>query len=191
MNLNKLRDKAYQCAVKHGWHEEEHSNEHWLCLVISELMEAVEADRKGDYAGGSEMKELFEEDLAAGEDFTSIFESHLKDTVEDELADVCIRILDLAGLRDVNLSSVSFPISNSAKHIEERRILSFTEWSFDVTSVIARYKEDSYPIGYLFIGILQEICCMAEILGFDLSWHIEQKMKFNELRPYKHGDKKY
>lgn len=50
MNLNKLRDKAYQCAVLHGWHEEKKSNRHWLCLVISELMEAVEADRKGRHA---------------------------------------------------------------------------------------------------------------------------------------------
>lgn len=48
MNLNKLRDKAYKCAVAHGWHEEKKSNRHWLCLVISELMEAVEADRKGN-----------------------------------------------------------------------------------------------------------------------------------------------
>lgn len=38
-DLNELRDKAYQCAVVHGWHEEDLSNEHFLCLVISELME--------------------------------------------------------------------------------------------------------------------------------------------------------
>lgn len=50
MNLNKLRDKAYQCAVAHGWHDENLSDEHFLCLVISELMEAVEADRKGMHA---------------------------------------------------------------------------------------------------------------------------------------------
>ena len=47
MNLNELRDKAYRNAVTHGFHDEELSNEHCLCLVISELMEAVEADRKG------------------------------------------------------------------------------------------------------------------------------------------------
>jgi len=29
MNLNKLRDKAYQCAVAHGWHEENLSDEHF------------------------------------------------------------------------------------------------------------------------------------------------------------------
>ena len=28
MNLNKLRDKAYQCAVAHGWHEENLSDVH-------------------------------------------------------------------------------------------------------------------------------------------------------------------
>ena len=45
MNLNELRDKAYRNAVTHGFHDEELSNEHCLCLVISELMEAVKADR--------------------------------------------------------------------------------------------------------------------------------------------------
>lgn len=50
MNLNELRDKAYRNAVTHGFHDEELSNEHCLCLVISELMEAVKADRKGRFA---------------------------------------------------------------------------------------------------------------------------------------------
>lgn len=45
MNLNELRDEAYRIAKENGWHDEEYSNEHWLCLVISELMEAVQADR--------------------------------------------------------------------------------------------------------------------------------------------------
>lgn len=50
MNLNELRNQAYRNAVVHGWHEENLSDEHFLCLVISELMEAVEADRKGSHA---------------------------------------------------------------------------------------------------------------------------------------------
>ena len=31
----------------------------------------------------------------------------------------------------------------------------------------------------------------AERLGIDLTWHIEQKMVYNELRSYKHGGKAY
>ena len=47
MNLNELRDKAYRIACDHGFHDKELSNEHCLMLVITELSEAVEADRKG------------------------------------------------------------------------------------------------------------------------------------------------
>lgn len=47
INLNELRNRAYKTACEHGFHDKELSNEHLLCLVISELMEAVEADRKG------------------------------------------------------------------------------------------------------------------------------------------------
>ena len=35
MNLNELRDRAYKTACNHGFHDEELSNEHCLCLVIS------------------------------------------------------------------------------------------------------------------------------------------------------------
>ena len=31
----------------------------------------------------------------------------------------------------------------------------------------------------------------AQHLGSDLGQHIEWKMKYNKLRPYKHGGKKY
>ena len=46
IDLNALRDRAYKIACEHGFHNEVLSNEHCFCLVISELMEAVEADRK-------------------------------------------------------------------------------------------------------------------------------------------------
>lgn len=191
MNLNELRDKAYRNAVAHGWHEENLSDEHFLCLVISEIMEAVEADRKGKYANREQFDYYMKLKERSSDEFVYAFKHGIKDTVEDELADACIRILDLAGLRNINLSRISFPIENSKVHIENRSKLTFTEWCYDVTRVIARYNKDNYPIGYLFIGILQELCCIAKIKNFDLLWHINQKMKYNELRPYKHGDKSY
>lgn len=195
MNLNKLRDKAYQCAVAHGWHEENLSNEHFLCLVISELMEAVEADRKGKHAKVAMFKEWQGNSVPLTEEtrkrrFMEDFEAFIKGTVEEELSDACIRLLDLAGLRGISLSSVP-SFYHRKEYKEERSKLTFTEWVYDVIRPIARYNKDNYPIGYLFIGVLQELFCKAEIMGFDLLWFIEQKMKYNELRPYKHGDKSY
>ena len=41
INLNELRDRAYNTACENGFHDKDLSNAHSLCLVISELMEAV------------------------------------------------------------------------------------------------------------------------------------------------------
>lgn len=138
MNLNELRDKAYQCAVEHGWHDEDH----FLCLVISELMEAVEADRKGKRAQVGMFKEWLGNSIPLTEEtrqrrFKEDFEAYIKGSVEEELVDACIRLLDLAGLRGYDLFSFC----------KDRNIHIF--------------------------------------------WHIDQKMKYNELRPYKHGNKVY
>ena len=198
-DLNILRDKAYNIAIEHGWHDKEYSNEHCLCLVISELAEAVEADRKGFRAEKDKFSREFEYVVTAqrlcggGYDraFISNFDRYIKDTVEDELADACIRLFDLAGLRKINLSGINFPIACGQEHLENRRKMTFTEWSYDVIQVIARFDKNHYPIGYLIIGILQEICCKAKMMGFDILWHVEEKMKYNVLRPYMHGDKAY
>lgn len=190
MNLNELRDKAYQCAVAHGWHEENLSDEHFLCLVISELMEAVEADRKGRHADvtkfNQEMDYYIHEMKLYGENYDKayrdMFEYYLKDSIEDELADACIRLLDYCG-------TINFTIDDSCLEpevIEEfSRIYNdkiFTESIFNITTSITRFE--------IQISLLK-IFGLAKHLGIDLFWHIEQKMKYNELRPYKHGDKAY
>lgn len=104
MNLNELRDRAYKTACNHGFHDEELSNEHCLCLVISELMEAVEADRNNKYADRKSFKDYYEdEEPHYNADFKYSFEKYIKDCVEDEFADACIRLLDLAGLRNISI----------------------------------------------------------------------------------------
>ena len=60
MNLNELRDEAYSIAKANGWHEEEHSDSHWLMLIITEIAEAVQADRKGLYRNGKHFQPVME-----------------------------------------------------------------------------------------------------------------------------------
>ena len=187
MNLNKLRDKAYQCAVAHGWHEENLSDEHWLCLVISELMEAVEADRKGKHSDIAKFKEWQGNSIPLTEKtrlrrFKEDFEAYIKGTVEEELADACIRLLDLAGLRSVDLDCFDYERSDT----EDYSNMSFTESMFR----ICVYITDNFYRTELFI-LLNEICAFCHNRNIDIFWYIEQKMKYNELRSYKHGNKAY
>lgn len=177
-NLNYLRDKAYQCAVAHGWHEENLSDEHFLCLVISELMEAVEAYRKESHAD-IEAFNKYENRI----DFEENFERQIKGSVEEELADACIRLLDLAGLRKANLS-----ITDELTI----RDVSFTEFMYCLCAYITNPDKShsdwlcshiSHSLGWIF-----SLCIHN---GIDLYWFIEQKMKYNQLRPYMHGGKAY
>lgn len=184
MNLNELRDRAYQCAKDHGFHEKELSNEHFLMLVITELSEAVEADRKGKRFKG---KIKFERDLNLYSAlveydvrFKSAFEQHIKDTVEDELADAVIRLMDLAGLRNIDIND-RFII---AYIVHEKR--TFTENCYAVIKDIVNYR---YTLEENINYATRQIFKLASFYQIDLLWHIEQKMKYNELREYRHGKK--
>lgn len=193
-DLNELRDKAYQCAVAHGWHEENLSDEHFLCLAISELMEAVEADRKGKRAQVEKFKEWQGNSIPLTEEtkqrrFKEDFEAYIKGSVEEELADACIRLLDLAGLRNVDLGEVTL---DDLKCSEGFFGLTFTESIFFLvcnltnTDFIETHSFDSY----LRVALMEIIgfCVKKDI---DIFWYIEQKMKYNELRPFMHGGKAY
>lgn len=181
MNMNELRDLAYKNAVAHGWHEENLSDEHFLCLVISELMEAVEADRKGKHANVGLYKA--ESDFYCHGAFSDIiFERRIKDSEEDELADACIRLLDLAGLRGYDLDSFDYEGSDTEDYSE----LSFTESIFK----ICVYVTDDFYNNDLSI-LLNEIFALCQDRNIDILWYIKQKMRYNELRPYRHGNKAY
>ena len=184
MNLNELRDKAYQCAVIHGWHDEDLSDEHFLCLVISELMEAVEADRKGCHADIDAFNKYYDRI-----DFEENFERQIKDTVEDELADACIRLLDLAGLRKADLGETN--------EDELRCSDRFFDWTFteSIYYIVCNITDldfiDKYPFDAFLRASIRVIMSFAVQKNIDIFWHIDQKMKYNELRPYKHGGKSY
>lgn len=145
INLNKLRDEAYQNAVEHGWHDEDLSTEHFLCLVISELMEAVQAERKGKRSDMAKFNEWQGNNTPFSEEtrvrrFQEDFEAYIKDSVEDELSDVCIRMLDLAGLLGVSFLGVKFPLEIKEETYKDKSQDTFTEWCYNLTRFIASYN---------------------------------------------------
>lgn len=166
INLNELRDIAYKTACEHGFHDKELSDEHFLCLIVGELMEAVEADRKGKRADRESFKSSYENEEPHDDViFKYCFEKYIKDTISDELSEAVIRLLDLAGLRGISLESASNDINS--------------EYMDDIACM---YSQLSFTEAIYSIFI-------KPILDIDLLWHIEQKMRYNELRPKFHGKK--
>lgn len=193
--INKWVKKAYDNAIKHGWHEEEKSNAHWLMMVCTEVAEAIQADRKGNY-----MDELDKEGLKTvlvNDNCGSLFNKYYSDTiegkVESELADICIRVFDLMGVCNI-LAKSGFSTSNS--EVKYAKQHSFTENAFIVTRTIvsctlnpSRVKAEMFYV--LYESILSFVFEWAEALGINLVQHINLKMRYNETREYHHGGKKY
>lgn len=193
--INEWVKKAYDNAVKHGWHEEEKSNAHWLMMVCTEVAEAVQADRKGNY-----MDDLDKEGLKTvlAKDHGGLFNKYYSDTiegkVESELADICIRVFDLMGVCNVEAKDGFSTFDSEVKYAKEH---SFTENAMIVTRAVVScninssisVKAEMFCV--LYKSILSSVFEWAEALGIDLVQHINLKMRYNESREYHHGNKLY
>lgn len=101
--INRLAKQIHENNVSKGFYEDKKNIGEMLALIHSEVSEALEADRKGNYAN---MNELLWEDLNTHPEesyFPHAFVEYCKDTFEDELADVIIRVLDLAHFKGIDL----------------------------------------------------------------------------------------
>ncbi len=106
--MNELSQKIHKNAVKHGFYDEKREIGTLLMLCVSELSEALEADRKSKHANLKQFTEwqrsVYPESEKEREDkFKVDFEYFIKDTFEDELADAIIRILDLCAYLGINI----------------------------------------------------------------------------------------
>ena len=160
-----IREQAYQSAKKRGFHERAYSDEHYTTLIISELTEAVEADRKGKRANVISF-----ENHSGLMEFKERYEAFIKDSVEDELADACIRIYDFAGATGKNAALCR-------TKIDECKTL--PEHVYDVIKTLMTSGSLSKAISKIYK--------ISKLLGISLFYFIDRKMEYNETREYKHG----
>lgn len=104
--LNEASRLIHEDAKRKGFWDKEREIGTLLMLCVSELSEALEADRKGRFANlnqlDADMLEMNEYDNE--HEFRKLaFEYNVKDSFEDELADTVIRILDLCGAKGIDI----------------------------------------------------------------------------------------
>ena len=142
--LNNLAQNIYEANEKKGFYEDgdklnavvaQHAPEllealksmqtgQRIALITSEASEALEADRNQKTFEGWALDEDWREYLMTlpDDEFNDKFKEFVKDTKEDEVADILIRVLDLCGANKI-----------------------------------------------------------------DIDFHVQAKLRYNSLRPYKHG----
>lgn len=101
--INELSKKIYENNKAKGFYDGEKNIGEMIALIHSEASKALECDMKGRYV---EDETALAWALSTVDDM-HFYEEHfpetIKDTFEDELADIMIRVMDLAAFKGVDL----------------------------------------------------------------------------------------
>lgn len=161
-----------------GFYDVEVSDEHKLMLIISEVAEAVEADREGRFA--QPMPEDWQ--TLNDEDFKMTFLRNVKDSLEDELADAVIRMMDSGYLDDTKEIVMPDVFTRVTLFPPEGKGIAFVEQAYYlVVSINASGLIDDLT------RACQIVFYLARQLDIDLVTHIRMKMRYNSMRPRLHG----
>lgn len=109
ININEQCKKQHRMMLDKGFESKDLARD--LMLIVSELSEALEADRKGKDTHKlplpMEKSLLFrigdsDFDKSTWKDY---FESYIKDTIQDEIADALLRIMDFCGRYGIDIDT--------------------------------------------------------------------------------------
>lgn len=176
--LSELCYRAYRAACDKGFHDEQKPDAVYKMLIITEIAEVVQADRKGLYAH----KDKFLASLKPDDDnemFSMLYEQYIKNSVEDEFADIIIRMLDYCGMKEIGFDDGIEYNDCTFNHFD------FLNKSFPevMLGFCKRAAASFFDMGFL----LRIVFYYCESLDIDILWFVEMKMRYNETRERMHG----
>ena len=176
--LSELRNRAYRAACDKGFHDEQKPDAVYKMLIITEIAEAVQADRKGLHVK-KDIKNRYKVFVIDSEEpHQSFYKCEIAGKLEDELADIIIRMLDYCGMKKIEFreDNDGFPFDRLTA------FRTFPEAMYDLCGMITR--ED-----LLMEVSLRCVIYYCESLDIDILWFVEMKMRYNETRERMHGRK--
>lgn len=186
----KLAPEIHQNAIDKGFWENSNDGEK-VMLIICELAEAVEADREGRIANIEGFEALWWKDWRDNinhshdtrANYIDAFETCIKGSVGDELADAAIRLLDFTYTYGIDL--------NNASDVPKKKYDNFAEHCLSVTylitSITFRDVRSNNDLSVLWRRVLYGITMLCAEKEIDLYWYMTAKMLYNKTRAYKHG----
>lgn len=184
--LDGLSKSIHKVNVDKGFWENPNDLTTQKMLITSEAYEAFEAVR-GGLRCEEELSDLAKMSSLKNEWFVPLFKARVKDTVEDEIADVFIRLLDWAGHLMVNFKDLPYFCENITYHFGENIV-------HDIDNLVTVIREDFESVNapLLKSAIINSLIAVIQFCkahNIDLITHAFLKVEYNKSRGYKHGKK--
>ena len=186
-DFNKLAKEVYEKAKGKGFYNEKNTDGHYIMLILCELAEAVEADRSGKRADRKTYEFLSKDygDVLK----PHLFEMHIKDTVEDEIADAIIYLLSYVGMKGFEITDDYITEENIERTLDST--FRTEEWSELKTFAERVYVSCVYNLATMGDNIpeatIYSTFAIAKLYDIDLMWFVREKMKYNDQREFLHG----
>ena len=179
-NWNEIAAEHHAAMVEKGFHDN-YSHTDLLLRGIEEVGEAAKAWRKNMRV--ESMPKYYMEYHDGG---LNAYDNNIKGTIEEELADIALIMLDFAATNDFYIDP-----KNTTENENVCDIL------MDIAGLISnirtgmQYEEDAdrYTILYYINWVFTNLEKLAKGLNIDLEEQVRLKMQYNKTRPHKHGDK--
>lgn len=172
LNLKELAQQIHENAKAKGFYDNASDKNfitHQVLEIIKEIGEMHEAYKKGRFAAKLNDNETIKR-----------FEADIKDTFEDEMADVVIRMLDFMLYNEFEiLQPIVFP-----------QEISIADSKYWLSKECFKMINAALEIEVNFCrDIVSHIYTIAKMLDIDLDKHIRAKIAYNATRERLHGKK--
>lgn len=119
LSLNEACKEQHQMVIAKGFVRQPIATD--LMLIVSELGEACEADRKNRHAEMEHYERAMSNPPTPDNFKQACFEGLIKDTFEDEIADTFLRLMDLCGALNIDIEKhirlkAEYNLSRPPKH---------------------------------------------------------------------------
>jgi NTP pyrophosphatase (non-canonical NTP hydrolase) len=170
--------------VKQGLYAENIEDNFCISRIIEEVYEMVDAFTKCNVADIDDFDKAMSRKRFRP-NFVKTYNKYIKNTVQDEVADVILLISSFSKHRGIDLTGEIYGLDwhrDFAKHSIYDNAFAFAK------NATRTHRKGGVPLllaerlNFLFAYIIK----WAETLGVDVERHLELKIKYNENRTYKH-----
>lgn len=195
VNINPLIKRAYDNAEDKGFNEASDSYLEMINLIKGEIGECQEHYRKGDRAKIDDFRQLIE---YYPDSFNVFFEGYNRNTFEEEIVDIGIRLFHFLGAAKISLGEIKLNVAMVTPK-NEREYLNyqidhiytclggFINRPYQTNNTYKNNLTHSDLIKRNAKDIITILIKLSKVFDFDFFEMVEWKMKYNENREFLHG----